>query len=142
MVAVPTLANSARNLRHTSHRVMFQSAIIAGAYGSGRELAEFFLPFGPRGGLAGMVVTTLVFSLVLAASFEFARRFQLFDPPVAGLEAPKRRVARRKLTVLAGGTQRRSSRGLRRTNDMSQARFSESSLSLIKKFGLQEISKL
>ncbi len=59
--------------------LVFQSAIIAGAYGSGRELAEFFLPFGPRGGLAGMVVTTLVFSVVLAASFEFARRFQLFD---------------------------------------------------------------
>ena len=59
--------------------LVFQSAIIAGAYGSGRELAEFFLPFGPRGGLAGMVVTTVVFSLVLAASFEFARRFQLFD---------------------------------------------------------------
>lgn len=59
--------------------LVFQSAIIAGAYGSGRELAQFFLPFGPRGGLAGMVVTTLVFSVVLAASFELARRFQLFD---------------------------------------------------------------
>lgn len=58
---------------------IFQSTIIAGAYGSGRELAEFFLPFGPRGGLLGMVVTMVVFSLVLAASFEFARRFELFD---------------------------------------------------------------
>lgn len=59
--------------------LVFQSAIIAGAYGSGAELAEFFLPFGPVGGLLGMVVTMLVFSMVLAASFEFARRFQLFD---------------------------------------------------------------
>ena len=58
---------------------IFQSTIIAGAYGSGRELAEFFLPFGPRGGLLGMLVTTIVFSLVLAATFEYSRRFQLFD---------------------------------------------------------------
>lgn len=58
---------------------IFQSAIIAGAYGTGRELAEFFLPFGPLGGLLGIMVTMVVFSLVLATTFEFARRFQLFD---------------------------------------------------------------
>lgn len=58
---------------------IFQSAIIAGAYGSGRELAEFFLPFGPLGGLLGILVAMVIFSLVLAATFEFARHFQLFD---------------------------------------------------------------
>ena len=58
---------------------IFQSAIIAGAYGSGRELAEFFLGHGPVGGLLGMAVTTVTFSIVLVATLEFARRFQLYD---------------------------------------------------------------
>jgi len=58
---------------------IFQSAVIAGAYGSGRELAQFFLGHGPLGGLLGMAVTTVIFSVVLAVSFEFSRRFQLFD---------------------------------------------------------------
>jgi len=58
---------------------IFQSAVIAGAYGSGRELAEFFLGHGPVGGLLGMAVTATVFSIVLVVSFEFARRFQLYD---------------------------------------------------------------
>lgn len=58
---------------------IFQSVIIAGAYGSGRELEQFFLHLGPVGGLCGMAVTTVVFSIVLMASFEFARRFRLFD---------------------------------------------------------------
>lgn len=58
---------------------IFQSTIIAGAYGSGRELAEFFLGYGPVGGLLGMAVTTVIFSIVLVVSYEFARRFRLFD---------------------------------------------------------------
>ena len=58
---------------------IFQSAIIAGAYGSGRELAEFFLGHGPVGGLLGMAVTTIIFSIVLIATFEFSRHFQLYD---------------------------------------------------------------
>jgi uncharacterized membrane protein YkvI len=58
---------------------IFQSAIIAGAYGSGRELAEYFLPYGPIGGLLGMAVTTVIFSIVLVGSYEFARYFRLYD---------------------------------------------------------------
>ncbi len=58
---------------------IFQSVIIAGAYGSGKELEQFFLGLGPVGGLLGMAVTTIIFSIVLMASFEFARRFRLFD---------------------------------------------------------------
>lgn len=59
--------------------LVYQSVIIGGAYGSGAELREFFLAHGPVGGLLGMAVSTLVFSLVLAASYEFARRFRCFD---------------------------------------------------------------
>lgn len=58
---------------------IFQSAVIGGAYGSGKELAEFFLGHGPIGGLLGMTVTMVVFSVVLMAAYEFARKFRLFD---------------------------------------------------------------
>ena len=58
---------------------IFQSVIIAGAYGSGKELEAFFLGQGPVGGLLGMLVTMVIFSIVLMVSFEFARRFRLFD---------------------------------------------------------------
>ena len=58
---------------------VFQSAIIGGAYGSGRELVEFFLSHGPIGGLLGMVVTMTIFSVVLMAAYEFSRKFRLFD---------------------------------------------------------------
>lgn len=59
--------------------LVFQSVIIAGGYGTGRELVEFFLALGPLGGLLAMSVTTLVFSAVCAASFEFARLHGAFD---------------------------------------------------------------
>lgn len=59
--------------------LVFQSVIIAGAYGSGRELSQFFLDHGPLGGLLGMAVTTVIFSVVLMAAYEFSRTFQLFD---------------------------------------------------------------
>ena len=58
---------------------IFQSAVIGGAYGSGKELQEFFLGHGPVGGLLGMAVTMVVFSVVLMAAYEFARKFRLFD---------------------------------------------------------------
>ena len=59
--------------------LVIQSSIIAGAYGSGKELEQFFLHFGPIGGLLGMAVTMVIFSVVLMAAWEFSRRFQLFD---------------------------------------------------------------
>ncbi len=58
---------------------IFQSVIVAGAYGSGKELEQFFLGLGPIGGLLGIAVTTVIFSIVLMASFEFARQFRLYD---------------------------------------------------------------
>lgn len=58
---------------------IIQSSIIGGAYGSGKELQQFFFGHGPLGGLLGMFVTMGIFSLVLMAAYEFSRRFQLFD---------------------------------------------------------------
>src|SRR5690606_15444890 len=58
---------------------VFQAAVIAGGYATGRELVEFFLPAGPWGGLLGMAVGMLVWSAVLMASFELARVARAYD---------------------------------------------------------------
>jgi len=52
---------------------IFQSLIIGGGYGTGRELVEFFLSEGPIAGLVNMGVATFIWSIVLAICFEFAR---------------------------------------------------------------------
>lgn len=53
--------------------LVFQSVIIGGGYGTGREIAEFFLVHGAVGGLLGMAAAALAWSVILALSFEFAR---------------------------------------------------------------------
>ena len=58
---------------------VFEAAVIAGGYATGRELVEFFLPAGPWGGLLGMVVSMLFWSAVLMISFELARRARSYD---------------------------------------------------------------
>lgn len=59
---------------------VFQSVVIAGGYGTGRELVEFFLTKGPLGGLLAMLlVSTAIWSAVCACSFEFARAFRSYD---------------------------------------------------------------
>jgi uncharacterized membrane protein YkvI len=59
---------------------VFQSVVIAGGYGTGRELAEFFLTYGPLGGLLAMIlVSTTIWSAVCASSFEFSRLFRSYD---------------------------------------------------------------
>jgi uncharacterized membrane protein YkvI len=59
---------------------VFQSVIIGGGYGTGRELVEYFLKFGPIGGLLGMLlITTVMWSICLAVTFEFSRKFQAYD---------------------------------------------------------------
>ncbi|KUK56547.1 MAG: hypothetical protein XD80_1860, partial [Synergistales bacterium 53_16] len=57
-----------------------QSVIIAGGYGTGRELVEYFVNYGTLGGILGMLlVTTTLWALVFAVSYEFARTFQVYD---------------------------------------------------------------
>src|SRR5688572_9857037 len=58
---------------------VFEAAVIAGGYATGRELVEFFLPAGPWGGLLGMFVSMLFWSAVLMISFELARRARSYD---------------------------------------------------------------
>ena len=58
---------------------VFQSVVIAGGYGTGRELVEYFLKYGPLGGLLGMLLTTVIWSILLAVTFEFSRKFRAYD---------------------------------------------------------------
>src|SRR5690242_20903943 len=66
-------AVSSRFQRFLLPGLAFKAVVIGGGYATGRELAEFFLPSGPRGGLLAMLVAMLLFSLVCAATFLFAR---------------------------------------------------------------------
>ncbi|MDD4108955.1 MAG: hypothetical protein PHH93_09565, partial [Prolixibacteraceae bacterium] len=48
--------------------------------GTGRELVEYFLKFGPVAGLLGMLeITTVIWSVFLALTFEFSRMFRTYD---------------------------------------------------------------
>ncbi len=51
----------------------FKAVVIGGGYATGRELAEYFLPSGPWGGIIGMALATLIWSGVCVVTFLFAR---------------------------------------------------------------------
>lgn len=57
----------------------FKAVVIGGGYATGRELAEFFLPSGTWGGLAAMLLSTVIFSLVCIVTFLFARQIGARD---------------------------------------------------------------
>lgn len=51
----------------------FKAVVIGGGYATGREIAEFFLPAGPWGGLLAMLLATVAWSAVCVLTFLFAR---------------------------------------------------------------------
>jgi uncharacterized membrane protein YkvI len=51
----------------------FKAVVIGGGYATGRELAEYFLPSGPRGGLLAMALAAIVWSLICVVTFLFAQ---------------------------------------------------------------------
>ena len=57
----------------------FKAVVIGGGYATGRELAEFFAPSGPWGGLFGMLVAMALWSLICAATFVYARTNQSYE---------------------------------------------------------------
>ena len=60
--------------------IIFQSVVIAGGYGTGKEIVEFFLSFGTVGGIVAILgISGVVWAVVCAATFEFARVFQAYD---------------------------------------------------------------
>lgn len=56
-----------------------KAVIIGGGYATGRELAEFFMPSGPWGGLLAMGLAMLIWSVVAAISFALAHHWQALD---------------------------------------------------------------
>lgn len=56
-----------------------KAVIIGGGYATGRELAEYFAPAGPWGGLAGMLLATVIWSIIAAITFALARAMSAYD---------------------------------------------------------------
>ncbi|KQZ61075.1 hypothetical protein ASD67_17525 [Sphingopyxis sp. Root1497] len=56
-----------------------KAVIIGGGYATGRELAEYFVPSGPWGGLAAMLLATVIWSVVAALTFALARGLGAYD---------------------------------------------------------------
>lgn len=57
----------------------FKGVVIGGGYATGRELAEFFLPHGPIGGLFAVILAMLVWSIICVVTFMLARAMRAFD---------------------------------------------------------------
>jgi len=57
----------------------FKAAVIGGGYATGRELAEFFLPSGPQGGVLAIAVAMLCWSVVCALTFALAHAWRSYD---------------------------------------------------------------
>jgi len=57
----------------------FKAVVIGGGYATGRELAEFFMPSGPWGGIAAIVLAMAIWSVVCAITFAFAKAFDAYD---------------------------------------------------------------
>jgi uncharacterized membrane protein YkvI len=58
---------------------VFQSVMIGGGYGTGREIVEFFTRYGLWGGVLGIGVVSALFGVLLALSYDFARAFKVYD---------------------------------------------------------------
>ena len=57
----------------------FKAVVIGGGYATGREIAEFFLPAGPWGGIAAILLAMSLWSGVCVATFLFARATGALD---------------------------------------------------------------
>src|SRR5262245_30329031 len=59
--------------RYLLHGFAFKAVVIGGGYATGRELAEFFIPSGPWGGIFAMLLAMTVWSVVCVVTFLFSR---------------------------------------------------------------------
>jgi len=57
----------------------FKAVVIGGGYSTGRELAEFFMPSGPWGGVAGMLLGMAIWSVLCVVTFLFAQAMHALD---------------------------------------------------------------
>ena len=67
--AAPTRAVSSWFQRFLLPGFAFKAVVIGGGYATGRELAEFFLPSGPQGGLLAILLAMAIWSVVCAVTF-------------------------------------------------------------------------
>ena len=58
---------------------IFQSSIIAGGYGTGREVMEYITRYGAWGGIVACLIAALVFTVVLSLTWELARLSKTYD---------------------------------------------------------------
>ena len=79
MTASVATGRATRFQRFILPGLAFKAVVIGGGYATGRELAEFFLPAGPWGGVAGMILATLIWSGVAATTFAFAHMTRSTD---------------------------------------------------------------
>ncbi len=57
----------------------YKAVVIGGGYATGRELAEFFLPSGPWGGIAAMALAMVIWSAICVTTFLFSRASGALD---------------------------------------------------------------
>jgi uncharacterized membrane protein YkvI len=69
---------SSRYQRYVLPGIVFQSVLIGGAYATGREIVEYGAKYGAAGWWAIVAIFT-GFTLLSALTFEFARRYRLFE---------------------------------------------------------------
>jgi uncharacterized membrane protein YkvI len=65
--------------RYVIPGAVFQSVMIGGGYGTGREIVEYFTSFGFTGGLLAMGVTFVAMTVVLGLTFELSRLCRVYD---------------------------------------------------------------
>lgn len=58
---------------------VFQSVMVGGGYGTGREIIEYFTSHGFLGGVFGLLIAFACMAVVIALTFEFSRLFKAYD---------------------------------------------------------------
>jgi len=58
---------------------VYQSVMVGGGYGTGREIVEYFTGFGALGGLLAFVVAFVAIAIVLSLTFELSRLTGSYD---------------------------------------------------------------
>jgi uncharacterized membrane protein YkvI len=59
--------------------ITFQSIVISGGYCTGQEIVQYFLSLGPVNGFYGLLLTTVVWSIICALCFLLAKAYQAYD---------------------------------------------------------------
>ena len=72
-------ATSSRFQRWILPGLAFKAAVIGGGYATGRELAEYFIPSGPQGGVMAIMVAMFAWSALCALTFALAHATRSYD---------------------------------------------------------------